>query len=287
VFWPCRRCPTRVILTRSRACDRRKYVMEPSSLGPPRTPTRGSSEGPTPPPRNSMEDADSSVTRKRPRLDSGDRAYRSMSADPDRSAAGTPGLPRLISSSPGRENHMPAGRMQEPSPSRGVLATPSKVTINVRDAASMGTPPQPAPPASNMAETLGRTVIPSTPAQPHSPAVVDSTPPARTSAPSSQADSPKIEIAEPEFFDEPSGPTIWLKANGASGAADVQKRLLAEFPACSRTSGSWKTFFQKLGQHILQGGMFPHPPPPLSPIATPGTSVIPGVAALDQMQKRL
>jgi len=91
------------------------------------TQTSGTS---SPPRRDSMEDADSTLTRKRPRLDSGSRATRSMSAD-------------VIANGPQPGN---------------TTAEPVEVTINVRsqppssEAGSSGDPPNAAPefaPSSN------------------------------------------------------------------------------------------------------------------------------------------
>lgn len=93
------------------------------------TQTSGTS---SPPRRDSMEDADSTLTRKRPRLDSGSRATRSMSAD-------------VISNGPQPGN---------------TTAEPVEVTINVRsqppssEAGSSGDPPNAAPePAPNSNDT--------------------------------------------------------------------------------------------------------------------------------------
>src|SRR6266702_2284878 len=93
------------------------------------TQTSGTS---SPPRRDSMEDADSTLTRKRPRLDSGSRATRSMSAD-------------VMANGPQPGN---------------TTAEPVEVTINVRsqppssEEGSSGDPPNTAPePAPNSNDT--------------------------------------------------------------------------------------------------------------------------------------
>ena len=229
--------------------------MESSSLGLPRTPDRATSEGPSPPPRNSMEDADSSVTRKRPRLDSGDRAYRSMSAD------------RLLPSHPGSDpgELLPAqdgqGQSYEnesflhvTSSTHQLHGTPSKVTINVRDPVAQTSAPQPT--ASGMELPQNTT---SDNAQPNSPTQtfhdVPSTPPQVVTVSSSPMRSPEIEVAELEDIDGHNGPTVWRKSEESINYDELQASLLEEFPLADhcRTLGH---ALQQLSQYMTFSELF-------------------------------
>ena len=208
--------------------------MESSLLGPEHTPKRATSEGPNPPPRNSMEDADSSVTRKRPRLDSGERVYRSMSADrlvsshPD----SDPGmlLPAQDSRSQHGENEKPPDDISSAHPVHG---TPSKVTINVRDPVLRSSPPEPMGLEIEVPQAE-----PTRHDQTHSPTKsinnVQSKSPRPVSISSSPARSPEIEVAELEDMDGHSGPTVWRDSEDSIGFDDLQISLLEEFPMVDR-----------------------------------------------------
>ena len=201
--------------------------MESSSLGLPRTPDRATSEGPSPPPRNSMEDEDSSVTRKRPRLDSGDRAYRSMSADGVLSTAPNPQPGKLLPDSTDEDEQNLSDDDSPGTASTHTLnGTPSKVTINVRDPNLTGSPPQPCArnsPDIAMDGQLG-------PSLPHSIIDVSSSPPMITTVSSSPPRSPEIEVAELEDIDGHTGPTVWRASDGNLSADELQSNLLEEFP---------------------------------------------------------
>lgn len=205
--------------------------MELVSVGPPSTPTRAASAGPSPPRRNPMEDADSSVTRKRPRLDSGDRAHRSMSAD------------RIISTPPA------LGSAQAPfTPPRGEISpktarldatfssrdrTPSKVTINLRDPPQIVSPTVsisngthlPAPSDRNGARTPSQTES-STKIETHSTDVISLT--------STPTRSPEIEIAEVEDINQEPGVTRWRPLTRVLDAKEAQMDLLDLFPCGDR-----------------------------------------------------
>ena len=204
--------------------------MESSSLDPPRTPTRASSEGLSPPPRNSMEDADSSVTRKRPRLDSGDRVYRSMSAEPSISAPSTSDQAPPPSDLPQPSRPSSPGTITTPS-MQTMNGTPSKVTINVRDQSLAHSPPQPTakePSAgqegdqdltyitNNMGDTNEQDVPSPRTVQPSSPSPIG---------------SPQIEVAEPEDMEGHTGPTVWFRPKmGIFEAETLQYNLISQFP---------------------------------------------------------
>ena len=208
--------------------------MESSSLGPDHTPKRATSEGPNPPPRNSMEDADSSVTRKRPRLDSGDRVYRSMSADRLVSShpESDPGM--LLPAQDSRAQHGENEKLPDDvSSTHPIIGTPSKVTINVRDPVLRSSPPEPMGLETEVSQAK-------TPRQDqtHFPAKpiknVQSKSPRAVSISSSPARSPEIEVAELEDMDGHSGPTVWRDSEDSIGFDDLQISLLDEFPMADR-----------------------------------------------------
>ncbi|MCJ1398303.1 hypothetical protein MMC11_001500 [Xylographa trunciseda] len=205
--------------------------MEASSLVIPRTPNRATSEGPTPPPRNSMEDADSSVTRKRPRLDSGDRALRSMSADGKLSTQ-----PRT---EPGK--HLPQSddsdllhddpEVQYVVSTNSISGTPTKVTINVRDPASSSSPPLPAGTGSHFSrheQSHERLTSFEEQVSQHS----SSSPQAITTTSPSPPGTPEIEVAELEDIDGHEGLTIWRTSGSMMDLLDLQQNLLHQFPYC-------------------------------------------------------
>ena len=202
--------------------------MEASSLVIPRTPNRATSEGPTPPPRNSMEDADSSVTRKRPRLDSGDRAYRSMSADGK--------LSTQFRAEPGK--HLPQSDDGDPLhdgaeaqcivSADSISGTPAKVTINVRDPALSSSPLLQAGTGPQFFQHEGV----SDPFEEQHPQHITSSPQVVTTVSSSPPGTPDIEIAELEDIDGHYGPTVWRTSGSMMDFLDLQHNLLHQFPHC-------------------------------------------------------
>ena len=180
----------------------------------PSTPTRAKSEGPISPHRSPMEDANSSGTRKRPRLDSGERTYRSMSAD-------------RLSTSPA-ERLPTTTQASSTSPTNMVSAaapfTPTKVTINVREPALGNV--LPAPTAESTAQTTlhGEKKDKASPSQ-------QSDSPKIESIHSSPAHSPEIQVAEVEDISDEPAVTRWqpLKSR-LSEARNVQQNLLYDFP---------------------------------------------------------
>ena len=200
--------------------------MESSSLGLSCTPDRATSEGPSPPPRNSMEDADSSVTRKRPRLDSGDRAYRSMSADGVLSTPPHPEPGMLLTHSNDEDQLSISDKSPGTASTHTLNGTPSKVTINVRDPISTGSPPHSG--AHDLPDRIVGGQRESSP--PHSIINVSSSPPVITTVSSSPPCSPEIEVAELEDIDGHTGPTVWRASHGNMSAEELQTHLLDEFP---------------------------------------------------------
>ena len=98
------------------------------------TPDRAASATPR---NDSMDDIDSSSTRKRPRLDSGNRAYRSMSTDPTYLEDG---LTHVAHVSPHGQSLKKSSKEEKEVPANPV--TPSKMTINVRESGTSASPPR-------------------------------------------------------------------------------------------------------------------------------------------------
>ena len=201
--------------------------MELVSIGPVRTPTRANSAGPSPPRRNSMEDADSSVTRKRPRLDSGDRTRRSMSADRIYPIPSEPSNARA-SLTPPRGNASPKHTgIASISPSAD--RTPSKVTINVRDPAPHISPTPPIANGAHLSTTSDKQDIP-TSNQTESSTRINSMSSDVVSVTSTPARSPEIEVAEVEDMNQESGETRWRPLARLIDAKETQGALLDLFP---------------------------------------------------------
>lgn len=209
--------------------------MAADSLGPPCTPSRTVSSEPCLVRRDSMEDADSSVKRKRPRLDSGDRAYRSMSAD---KAIASPGGDEHADSQPvhAHSRSVEPELLRTPSPTSKPLPslnrTPSRVTINVRtpvrpDATAEGGRPQEQDGAQHAADDVN-----------HNGAERAGEPPGDAtkviSISSSPARSPEIEVAEVEDMDQDPNETRWTSVVNIMGDSGTVDALLLTFPLSDR-----------------------------------------------------
>ena len=218
--------------------------MEPSPLGLPRTPNRATSEGPSPPSRNPMEDADSSVTRKRPRLDSGDRAHRSMSADRILPTRASVEHGQLLPAADGDAQDKASLATTNGSQQYSLDRTPSKVTINVRDSNLDSSPLQQH--SSHVAAPVRPDDPPSSSQATSSPNVEDATS-GPISATSSPAQSPEIEVAEIEDMDEDPGQTKWRPLVSVVDAGDIQATLLDSFPYAHRF-----TTHRQAAAHIAQ-----------------------------------
>ena len=193
--------------------------MDSVLLGPPpRTPSRATSAGPSPPHRSSMEDADSSVTRKRPRLDSGDRAHRSMSAEAPRASVEL-GQPTPSKGGLGGTQRTTSQELIDlSSPNR----TPSKVTINVRDPIRNGR-------ADDVIRQTNSLDLPEASDELLNVAP-DSDQPNAISISSSPGRSPEIEVAEVEDMDEDMGGTKWRPLVSLVGGEGSHEALLDSFP---------------------------------------------------------
>ena len=180
----------------------------------PSTPTRAKSAGPISPHPSPMEDLDSSSTRKRPRLDSGERTYRSMSADRLRTSSHKH-QPTITS----EYNTVHTNTAIPPTP-----FTPTKVTINVREPALGNSSPMP---TTELADQPTPGVFKGN--EPSPSHQLDS--PRIESVHSTPANSPEIQVAEVEDISDEPAVTRWrpLKS-GLSEAKNVQGNLLYDFP---------------------------------------------------------
>ena len=205
--------------------------MESVSVGSPCTPDRATSAGPSPVRRNPMEDADSSVTRKRPRLDSGSLVHSAMSLN--RSSA-TPSGPEAGQGPLTPNNDDSSSVVSEqhqclPGPDR----TPSKVTINVRDPIQGSSPPLRISNGVTVTSWQGREE-PAAHRQGERPQEDDSPSANVISVSSSPARSPEIEVAELEDMNEDTGETMWRPLVSVVDAKDTQEALLDVFPYLDR-----------------------------------------------------
>ncbi|KAL8728289.1 MAG: hypothetical protein Q9166_005496 [cf. Caloplaca sp. 2 TL-2023] len=196
-----------------------------------------------------MEDSDSSLTRKRPRLDSGSRSYRSMSADrfvPSPSpkelntARTTPPLDTVSVKPASSEYVNPA-----------LEGTPSKMTINVRDP---GPQPSPLAPAASTGDRHtyhdnDRDELASS-SEPESSKKLRSPSPNRVSQPSSPSRSPEIEVAEVEDISQEPGHTKWRTLRSAPDPVKTRDDLWAIFPYRNQTQNLWESA-DELARHFL------------------------------------
>ena len=210
------------------------------------TPSRARSLGLTPPPRDPMEDTDASVTRKRPRLDSGDRSYRSMSADPQHSSPSGKDLAQPLTTPPTVAVDSASSGAAHVTPSTTLAA--SKVTINVRDPPTTVDATSSSFPPKDTSAAIGVLGAPT----PSSRENVDSS--AVLSASSSPVHSPEIEVAEIEDMDGEPTETRWRPLGGADllNAKRTQDGLLRNFP-CWKNPHSIVSAVDELARHFERG----------------------------------
>lgn len=207
--------------------------MELVSIGSVPTPTRATSAGPSPPRRNPMEDADSSVTRKRPRLDSGDRTRRSMSADRICPTPSELGNARASFTLP--RGDTPPKRIETNEIPPSADRTPSKVTINVRDPAPNTLPTLPITNGIDLSASSNKHDV-KTPGQAESSVRIGPISSDVISVTSTPARSPEIEVAEIEDMNQEAGETRWRPLARLIDAKETQGALLDMFPYVHRQS---------------------------------------------------
>ena len=177
-----------------------------------------------------MEDADSSVTRKLPRLDSGERAYRSMSADGTLPPRAGPTQEELLPNTSGDAQEQEPALALDNTAHHSLHGTPSKVTINVRDRILDSSSPPHSMATIEVLESYDTTQ----PSRPASSINMSSTPPGIVTVSSSPAQSPEIEVAEIEDMDDDPRQTRWKPMVSITSMEDLQTELLDSFPLASR-----------------------------------------------------
>lgn len=226
--------------------------MEPFPIVTPCTHDRPESAGPR---RSSMEDSDSSLTRKRPRLDSGSHSYRSMSAD--RVMPSTPAHRSETARNTPLEGTLSAGIISGSDSMPVVEGTPSRVTINVRDPAVLNSPfLSTAPVGQDTINIEGdkdelansSDAEPSKKLTPPSPHII--------SPPSSASRSPEIEVAEVEDMNQEPGHTKWRPLSNIQDPVKIKDDLWAVFPCRNRAQSILQTV-DEITRHFQQGASHP------------------------------
>lgn len=222
--------------------------MEAFPLVTPSTRYRVVSAGPR---RSSMEDSDSSLTRKRPRLDSGSRPHRSMSAD------------RIMDATPDYESDTPHPMSprdilstkvtSQNSTTQAVDGTPSRVTINVKDPRFRAPPLMPTKHGGEKFDELDSykdELANSSEPEPSNKLV--SLSPHMISPPSSPSRSPEIEVAEVEDMNQEPGNTRWRPLSDIADPVKIRDDLWAIFP-CRAPSQNVLDAADELARHFHQG----------------------------------
>lgn len=203
-----------------------------------------------------MEDTDASGTRKRPRLDSGERTYRSMSADRLGASPTDPELAKAPKIPPHAQISSQSSEKEAGLPSMSL--TPSKeVTINVRDPSTITPPVQS---SAQIGDTIslrggggGDNIICSS----NDPSTnLGSSPSNVISVTSSPPRSPEIEVAEIEDMNDDSGETRWkplISATSMMDAKDIQQSVLDEFPYLGERSRNLRKTVSALAQNFEKG----------------------------------
>ena len=203
-----------------------------------------------------MEDTNSSGTRKRPRLDSGYRTYRSMSADRLEATPTDPELVKAPTTPPHTQISSQSSETTAGLPSMSL--TPSKeVTINVREPGTIASPAQTS--AHNAGTPAlrgggGGDLVPSSSHDPSSKS--DSSPSNVISVTSSPPHSPEIEVAEVEDINGEPGETRWqplISATSLMDAKDIQHSVLEDFPYLGERSRNLRKTVAALAQTFEKG----------------------------------
>ena len=185
--------------------------------------------------RDSVEDADPTLTRKRQRLEM------PLETDARRDdAVLAPSSPP--SSPPTAQTHPTPDSVRDPSPPPqspsqmtrlgrpGLARTPSKVTINVRGPRppTAGEMAQPSPVSERGREEPASSSATGGPAEPSASTTEDTSGP--FSPASSSARSPEVEIAEVEEMDQDYAVTEWDPLGGGVLETEAPAALMEKFP---------------------------------------------------------
>ena len=216
------------------------------------TPTRATSAGA----REPMEDTDASGTRKRPRLDSGDRTYRSMSADRLGATPTDSGLTKAPATPPHAHVSPQSSEKSGGLPSTNL--TPRKeVTINVREPSTITSPTQRSTHLGDTPSLRGGGGGDDAPCSSNDPPnKLDSSPSNVISVTSSPPHSPEIEVAEIEDMNDDPGETRWkplISATSLMDAKDIQQSVLEEFPYLGERGRNLRKTIAALAQTFEKG----------------------------------
>ena len=216
------------------------------------TPVRAKSAGA----REPMEDTDASGTRKRPRLDTGDRAYRSMSADTLGDTPTDSGLVKAPTTPPNA--HISSQTSETAGGLPSISLTPSKeVTINVREPSTMTSPTQTPAHVGGTPSLRGGGGGDDAPSRPDDPPNKSNSSPSNViSVTSSPPHSPEIEVAEIEDMNDEPGETRWkslISATSLMDAKDIQQSVLEEFPYLGERGRNIRKIISALA-HIFEKG---------------------------------
>ena len=203
-----------------------------------------------------MEDTDASGTRKRPRLDSGDRTYRSMSADRLGATPTDPGFAEAPKTPPHAPTSSQTSERAGGLPSMSL--TPSKeVTINVREPSTITSPTQTSAQIGGTPSLRGGgggDNVPSSSNDP--PGKTDSSPSNVISVTSSPPHSPEIEVAEIEDINDEPGETRWkplISATRLMHAKDIQQSVFGDFPYLGERGRNLRKTIAVLAQTFERG----------------------------------
>lgn len=180
----------------------------------------------------SMEDPDNSLKRKRPRLDSGDRASGSMSTERTNATESNFDAAPHSPSSALTEPELAQVDQQNKAHSPTHVRTPSKVTINVRvpqpDASESERNPKEGLNAQSGGSDMAGT------REPSSPLGVTANQSATISRSPSQPRSPEIEVAEVEDMDSDDNGSEWPYVVNVIGEDGQGPDLMDRFPFLDR-----------------------------------------------------
>ena len=216
------------------------------------TPLRAKSAGA----REPMEDTDAFGTRKRPRLDSGDRAYRSMSADRLEATPTESGPAKAPTTPP--HVHISSQSSDTAGGLPSLNLTPRKeVTINVREPSTITSPTQTSGQMGGTPSLRGGGGGDDVPSTSNEPATkLDSSPSNVISVTSSPPHSPEIEVAEIEDMNDESGETRWkplISATSLMDAKDIQQSVLEDFPYLGERGRNLRKTVAVLAQTFEKG----------------------------------
>lgn len=204
-----------------------------------------------------MEDTDASGTRKRPRLDSGDRFYRSMSAD---RLGATPTDPELAKdpTTPPRA-HISSHLSETAGGLPSMSLTPSKeVTINVREPSTITSPTQISAQIGGTPSLRGGGGGDHVPSSSNDPSSKLDSSPSNVISVTSSPCSPEIEVAEIEDMNDESGETRWkplISATSLMDAKDIQQSVLEDFPYLGERSRNLRKTVAVLAQTFEKGDL--------------------------------